>query len=395
MSARRSAASRKLTHGTPTRYLYAASGADGMGQWHLSIAQLVALAARLSLVLVEPCVRNGRIAPCPEEPGGRLPGGDMSAVGKRDRVSPLSTYFDTVALRAKFRPQYNVMLPFSDFILQHNGSGLLRASRLICGCKGCSRSCANGSIIPGMSKAARTPGSLMKFATGMPVLHLERYRFEYINHKLLPRDVLADARWGLRFAPVLETLGAALPRMLGLPDTYLALQWRSEGLSKNFSQCAQSLLASKRAAEEALGLPRDGAALLISDVPWNWNASLWENAMNRMADAERAHQAQQALQTLAKARLKKLDALPTMEDADPGALAVLDLILARQAIHLVACTAGDLRQLGGDGTGTSACHVCARYVSLYASWMVTLRRHNSTTHWLPIPPRQTSRRPIA
>lgn len=380
-----------------TRFLYAESGADGMGQWHLAIAQLIALAAKLSLILVEPCVLDGRLAPCLNDTEHLHDDSRKkhSPISNRGEVRPLSTYFDTAALRRKFQPRGSIiMLPFAEFVSQYNGSMLLQASRLVCTCKGCSGQCRSDSIIPGMSTAARTPAYLMKRVEGMPVLYLERYRFEYIHHTMLPRGTLAEARHAIRFAPALEALGADLPRALGLPDQYLALQWRSEGSSHDFSQCANALIASKLAAEETLGLSRDGVALLISDIPWNWNASLWANAMNHMSSESRAHEAQQALRTLATANLRKLDALPDMANADPGCLAVLDLILARRAVHLVACTTGSVPMLGAPNgaRSVSACDVCARSVSLYAGWLVWLRPRNSTSQWLPLlAPRRTVR----
>ena len=335
------------------RFLVVASAGDGITRWRVALAEAMSFALSNKLIMVEPCVRNGRIVPCDEEELKRsdrfsreAPTEMARALGQRGSLRPLSAYKDTALMRRTFPEAPHLMLPYLDFIRDWDGASLLDRSRLVCAAYmstgGCNRTYQDkvwsGHVV-GNSKPQRKAASLLERVRGQPVLQLHylRYRFFSRNQSIIERVFSSFSK----FADNLEKLVDTLPKALGLAPGYFAYHWRSEKICHDYTACSRQLLSTKlRIEQKHASWPGAGArALLISDIPAT-EQPLWGGMSvgARLRAPQRKREAAEALKRLLAANMTKLDLLPGMSDCDSGALSVLDLLLGVRSGYLVTCS---------------------------------------------------------
>jgi|UniRef100_A0A7S3ANE8 hypothetical protein len=270
---------------------------------------------------------------------------DAQAQGARDRLRPISAYFDVAALRSMFAESKDFLMPYVDFIRQRDGAALLARSRLVCACYLCTAQCNRtyqetvwDRHIVGNTKGQRTARGLLHRVDGQPVLHVYAMKQKFFlpsNQTNVIRAYVALSN----FAPSLVSLAKTLPSQLGLSEGYYAYHWRSEKVCVQYSKCAKMLLQAKTRVEQTRGV-QQARSLLISDIPAT-NQTLWPGMaghLDRTLHSTRHAEASFALQMLLGQQMVKLDSLPAMAGADPGAISILDLLLGKQAGYLVTCT---------------------------------------------------------
>ncbi|KAL3926060.1 MAG: hypothetical protein SGPRY_003487 [Prymnesium sp.] len=339
-----------LRRGEQPRFIVVHSAGDGMTRWSVALAETLSFAISNGLTMVEPCVRDGRIAPCElnelTEGEARLRAMQTKTdqlLGLRGMLRPLSAYKNTTDhIRALFPELPHMLMPYTEFTRQWDGGSLLARSHLLCAAymssSGCNRTYQehvwSGHIV-GNSKTQRQPESLLSRARGQPVLHLYYLRSGFFarNRTLMGRIFTGFST----FAPALYDVAETLPGSLGLSDGFYAYHWRSEKRCQNYAACADRLLATKRRIEAEHGLA-PARSLLISDIPAS-GSSLWGGMSfgGHLRSTFLRSGAAQALERLLAANMTKLDVLPSMPGADLAVLSVLDLMLGARASHLVTC----------------------------------------------------------
>ena len=368
----------------PPRFVVIHSAGDGITRWRISLAETISFAVSKGLILVEPCVRNGRVQPCDSEELARTErelqsasSAGAHALGRRGMLRPLSAYKDTAKVRQMFPQSPNLLMPFTDFVRDWDGAALLERSRLVCAAFMSTRGCNstyqtqvwNGHIV-GNSKAARRAGSLFERVRGQPVLHLYYLKYGFFTHNM---SSLTRAYAGLStFAPALHALAKTLPEALGLSEGFFAYHWRSEKICHDYHGCSTKLLAAKAQVEFQHGIAPGRRSLLISDIAAT-NDSLWGGMSNGGHLHSRALQmaSARALDRLLAANMTKLDSLPSMAGADPGAISVLDLLLGQCAGYLLTCASKHAK-----------CAERCAWAGNYANFMRWLRRgRNTSVDW--------------
>ena len=334
----------------PPRFLVIHSAGDGITRWRISLAETISFAVSKGLILVEPCVRNGRVQPCDSEELARTErelqlasSAGARALGRRGMLRTLSAYKDTAKVRQMFPESPHLLMPFVEFVRDWDGAALLNRSRLVCaafmntgGCNSTYQTQVWSGHIVGNSKTARRAGPLFARVRGQPVLHLYYLKYGFFAHNM---SSLSRAYAGLNtFAPALHAVAETLPEALGLAEGYFAYHWRSEKICHDYDGCSAKLLAAKTQVELQHGIAPGRRSLLISDIAAT-NDSLWGgmSAGGHLHSRPLREASTRALNRLLAANMTKLDSLPSMAGADPGAISVLDLLLGQRAGHLLTC----------------------------------------------------------
>lgn len=371
-----------------TQFLVVHSAGDGMTRWSTALAETISFAISNRLVMVEPCVRNGRIAPCVLE---ELEATDAFAgspnatladrvLGRRGMVRPLSAYRNaTQQFRVLFpRLSPNFLMPYTEFIHKWNGSELLAQSHLLCGGYYSSSQC-NATYqrlvwphhIVGNSPEQRAPQALFKRLAGQPVMHVYYLRTGFFirNPAIMSRIYVGLST----FAPAVVEVAHSLPAALGLAPGFYAYHWRSEKRCRDYGSCADRLLATKQAIEQKHGMGAPHRALLISDIPASADRPLWGGMSTGAHLKVKSLQdgASLALKKLLQANMTKLDTLSGINEADLGMLSIFDLLLGAQAGYLVTCA-----------TKHTKCAQTCAWVGGYANMLRSLRQgRNMSLEW--------------
>eukprot|EP00667_Euglena_gracilis_P008109 EG_transcript_8203 len=347
------------------KYLLVTDAEEGMGGWLRGLAEWIVLAQQFYMTLVEPCVADGAIVPCSGSPVA----GDFGRAGRGERPTPssprpMSTYVDLTPVMRERRVR---LISHDRFVRQFFSSPPEdRSFDIRIGVGG--KFNVSGAGLPSDLLAAACRVGLrpwdINYNTIRVVDDLRRllhpkgvagtvlvlvHAFRHKRGTRLPG--LTALRLSLRFA-VLHRQAAQRFQAARLGPTFAALHWRASVLPPAQLPACTALVAAWVAAFRARGVP----VLLVTDLPSRGSgyAAAWDNA--HVANGTAAWTALRAPYIAASRRFEALSVLRYADyqppQADKGAVAIQELVLALRARCLVVCV-------------TAACGACTRPESKY------------------------------
>lgn len=360
------------------------SFAEGIAGWRTSLMEILQLAQAINATIVEPCMTNGRLGSC------------------FDRKVPVSEIFDlSEAMKPSFDDDRHIPLmasydDYREFRVRIASSGSAKFQQNICfdPHNWNTRRCSAGSQYTKNMNATKFRIELMdskKYA--IAVLQLEDYwRGTSIGKlKKLFRVELRTLTYKLPFhRQHVETVEDVLRKsnVLTSPDdAFSAIHWRAEKPGMDFMECAKAIQSTKKSMLEKIdanstdqGEGRRHSFVLISslnkDPDMMWTGSRRVVAVSRQSNNTANHALDYLLQD--NGFLKVDDLLKqTISIADPGMLAVYDLILAIKATHFATCARDGVH---GCSVGNSLiCQKC-NHVGKFGKLAISMRQISSLLH---------------
>jgi hypothetical protein len=365
---------------------------EGMSNWKISLAQFISVARGAGAVIVEPCVARGMLRNCNASDPGTYTGG-VPRQALPEGMVPLREVFEMQT----FLDYYPKIVPYDEFLRYTNYGTSIANVEKICMSRwlanaGPQHICRANNISNYMMGAHIEPIDRMFSATKERNEHavVEIYnlwRWGIASYKPGCNDkrcrqfpVAIDANWKdfeqqfsfpkHQIQNVKEMLQQLLPDTTLMADgniNFGALQWRPEGQTIPYMECAKALVKARDVLAAQHNIPKENFLLMTplserKDLVWDGVAFDARNHTNTVIEA---------LQYLRANSIQRLEDVHSVND---GSLpAVWDFVAASLATAYSTC-----HRCRG-----SFCHHCS-YSGHSATFSMSNRekyRHDAGLQW--------------